>query len=1202
MAPTKTKKPKSTPAHATPSKTAKVIDVSRTTLEIPIGILALLNGVTENVPYLNAITGCIQKLIDIQKGISDNNTRANDLLNNIWEVSRIIAQGLNDLPAQKRSTAVKGLEKDFQRYQTVLDETHVILKDWMSKGFVKRVLAHGDFPGIADGIDRRINAFRDAFSVARLISLSSGQDALDRKIQTVVDQATRTKLEQWLQPPNVAVSQRDAENKYHPKTGLWLLDRAEFREWIYAPSSLLWLHGISGSGKTVLSSTIIASLRSRAEPLAFFYFDTNNAGQQTVTQLLYSLVTQLSVQAPAPDKTLDALWSSHTRGQNLPRDSTLISEALLPILREFTEPVYIVLDALDECAERDKLIRTLTEIADAKLAHVHVLLTSRPEVPRNSDFVQRAVSLSLEGCVDPDIESYTTEILATEVAWIQDRKDEIKRRLLERGSGMFRLVALQLDELRNCDGRLSQVTKALADMPTSLDTIYDRILQNIKNPDMVSSVCRAINWLIFSKRPVRLSEIIDALAFDFESQPLRFNTAERMRPQALLAACAGFVTVSEDTTVKLAHASVKEYFLSKEGPTGLNGDCVVSEHTAHHLIARTCIAYLCSLDHVIDNDADLQRYPLTLYAVESWAFHVTHCDEIHLGQWRSEIQRYQPHVLLGFFVSYWLNLVLLWPLAYLLGLFIKTEQDPTVPSKSRSSHNLNVSHSSNPPQLIEEVMELLQLDSTQYKTLCCLYDNEDSVRRQSWQWTSIPILPPLYLAARVGLGEVVWQLLKQGVDVNSEGRRFGNALKAACVGGHTEIVHLLIRWGADVKAEGGYYHNALEAAASQGHTKIVHLLLEHGADVWNLEIYKACYDGQIEIVQLLLEQVDLEELELNSALEQTCFEGHIGIVNLLLEHGADVAAQGGNSEALQVAALRGHTEIVCLLLEKGAKVNTLCGTYGNPLQAASNGGYIKIVSLLLEQGADVNAQGGRFGNALQAASLKGDTEIVHLLLKKGAEVNSQGGYYGNALQAACHHGHTNITRLLLKEGANINEHGGQYGNALQGASAGLAQSCVEIVNLLLEEGADVNIQGGVYGNALLAASHKGKTNIVQLLLNRGANVKVQDAVNGSALQLASLRGHTEIMHLLIGQGADVNTQGGYYSTALQAASHGGHIESVHLLLEHGANVHVQGGEYGNAMKAATSKGHTVIAGLLLERGATMNTKDNNLDKVLEVIS
>ncbi|KAJ6562795.1 hypothetical protein DFH09DRAFT_1315865 [Mycena vulgaris] len=509
--------PKTAPplAPATQSKTDKLADGATTSLQVALKILGLLTDVTENVPYINTITGCIQKLIDIRK------KRAEDLLDNIGEVFRVVAEGLCDLDEDRRSIAVQGLSTDLNRYQMVLSESCTILMEWTSQNRVKRFWKYGDFPDIADGIDHEINAFRDTFSASRLIALSQGQDGMDAKLQILLDKQTRTRLDEWVRPPaGVADSQCIAANKHHPKTRLWLFGRPEFREWIYTPSSFLWLRRISGSGKTVLSSTIINTIHDRTEHYVFFYFDMNNPGQQTVTQLLCSLVTQLSIRSAPPDSKLDALWMSHASGQKLLTDVELISDALLPLLKDFDQKsVYIVLDALDECSERHGLLHLITTMLNANLPNVRILVTSRPEVQAgHPKLVERAVSVSLEGCVDGDIELYLTEVLSKEPGWIYEKRDEIKRGLLQRSNGMFRLVALQLDELRNCDGRRSQVEKALKNMPTSLHTIYDRILQNIKNPDMVSSVCRTMNWLMFSKRPMTLDEIIDSLAFDFDRE------------------------------------------------------------------------------------------------------------------------------------------------------------------------------------------------------------------------------------------------------------------------------------------------------------------------------------------------------------------------------------------------------------------------------------------------------------------------------------------------------------------------------------------------------------------------------------------------------------------------------------------------------------------------------------------------------------
>ncbi|KAJ7934008.1 hypothetical protein B0H13DRAFT_2306041 [Mycena leptocephala] len=236
------------------STSTKLMGRATTSLEVAVGILEQLSGVTQNVPYLNAITGPIQKLIQIHKVPRDNDKRARDLLNNIGEISLLLTEGLNDLRAKHHiNIAITSLKKDLEGYESILSDTYVILQAWMSKGFVKRLLAHSDFPAIADGVDRKLNAFRDAFNFKRLIALFTGQETLHTKIQTLLDENTRKNLAEWLKPADVAISQRDATNKCQTGTGLWFLESAEFIKISYATSTFLWLQGISGSGKTALS-------------------------------------------------------------------------------------------------------------------------------------------------------------------------------------------------------------------------------------------------------------------------------------------------------------------------------------------------------------------------------------------------------------------------------------------------------------------------------------------------------------------------------------------------------------------------------------------------------------------------------------------------------------------------------------------------------------------------------------------------------------------------------------------------------------------------------------------------------------------------------------------------------------------------------------------------------------------------------------
>ncbi|KAJ7711133.1 ankyrin repeat-containing domain protein [Mycena olivaceomarginata] len=426
---------------------------------------------------------------------------------------------------------------------------------------------------------------------------------------------------------------------------------------------------------------------------------------------------------------------------------------------------------------------------------------------------------------------------------------------------MFRLVSLQLEQLWDCDGRESEVAKALSDVPSSLESIYDRILQNITNPDMLSTVCRAINWLIFATRPMELDEIIDALAVDFNKEPLRFYPGDRMRPKVLLAACAGLVTVS-DTTLKLAHASVKEYFLMPTRAKDFYSD--VSE--AHRLISQTCISYLCSFDDVL-NDTDLRRYPLALYAANYWAFHVERCTEIRPNKLIDTVlellQADSPH---------YQSLCRLNDIDDMYRQWRK-------PGIRKSAPIL-------PPLYLAAFTGIFQV-------VAALIERGADVNEQAGRYGNI-----LQIAAREGHTEIVRLLIEHGANVNTQGGESGNALQAASRQGHIQVARLLIDRGADVNAQGGEYANALQAASGEGHTDIVRLLLDRGANV------------------------NARGGEYATALQAAARGGRTDVVRLLLERGADVNAEGGvNGGALHAASYANNRAIIDLLSKHGAVWN-----------------------------------------------------------------------------------------------------------------------------------------------------------------------------------------------------------------------------------------------------------------------------------------
>jgi Cdc6-like AAA superfamily ATPase len=146
----------------------------------------------------------------------------------------------------------------------------------------------------------------------------------------------------------------------------------------------MWLHGIPGCGKTILSSTIISHLEesSLTQPLLYFYFDFNDPGKQTLENLVRALVNQLYCKRKDTQGQLNSLFSSCDTGRRQPSWESL-NRIFLRMLDQVKE-VWIVLDALDECITRkglpdEGLLSWLKELVYSEQRNVHLLVTSRPE-------------------------------------------------------------------------------------------------------------------------------------------------------------------------------------------------------------------------------------------------------------------------------------------------------------------------------------------------------------------------------------------------------------------------------------------------------------------------------------------------------------------------------------------------------------------------------------------------------------------------------------------------------------------------------------------------------------------------------------------------------------------------------------------------------------------------------------------------------
>ena len=206
-----------------------------------------------------------------------------------------------------------------------------------------------------------------------------------------------------------------------------------------------------GCGKTVLSSTIIANMlephdNDHQKIVAYFYFRFDDNLKTDPVIMLRSIIWQLIQQSVKIQPCVDALFSSSV--YKIERRELLKEDALrlLQQILQDSPKVFLIVDALDECTQTEKLFSILETIAGWQLENVKLLMTSRDEL-RIRRSLEQFVGVQNRICVkedqvDKDISKYVQHELANSNKlrkWHRSPEiiEEIRATLAEGAKGMY---------------------------------------------------------------------------------------------------------------------------------------------------------------------------------------------------------------------------------------------------------------------------------------------------------------------------------------------------------------------------------------------------------------------------------------------------------------------------------------------------------------------------------------------------------------------------------------------------------------------------------------------------------------------------------------------------------------------------------------------------------------------------------------------
>jgi hypothetical protein len=204
------------------------------------------------------------------------------------------------------------------------------------------------------------------------------------------------------------------------------------------------------------SSTIIENIDTMREAdlasLAFFYCDFREDEKTGLRGLLSSLLVQLCHQADPYCDILFKFYSEHAKGFRRPSDDALVG--CLKDLLKLTglPPVYLIVDALDECpnisalrSPRAKVLNLIQELIKSPISFLRICVTSRPLIDIKDVLdplivcSERSVSLEDQSEQKRDIEDYIKSVINTHPenkGWNAEHKQLVIGVLTDKADGM----------------------------------------------------------------------------------------------------------------------------------------------------------------------------------------------------------------------------------------------------------------------------------------------------------------------------------------------------------------------------------------------------------------------------------------------------------------------------------------------------------------------------------------------------------------------------------------------------------------------------------------------------------------------------------------------------------------------------------------------------------------------------------------------
>ena len=212
----------------------------------------------------------------------------------------------------------------------------------------------------------------------------------------------------------------------------------------------------------------------------------------------------------------------------------------------------------------------------------------------------------------------------------------------------FLWASCQLDQLARLR-TTADIHAAFKSLPRGLYRTYHSILENVAL-EHITHVSRALRWVAYAATPIKLDELVEAIAVNEGSSTSLKSLDKLIIPEDLFLMCGSLLRRSDITeTMELAHTSVFEFLTDSESQSRSLGQFHMPSTGSAMILSKTCLTYLSFKDFQTDypeavpssdlsedwavrasrNDSMIER-PFFDYALRNWWKHLKKSgEEIH---------------------------------------------------------------------------------------------------------------------------------------------------------------------------------------------------------------------------------------------------------------------------------------------------------------------------------------------------------------------------------------------------------------------------------------------------------------------------------------------------------------------------------------------------------------------------------------------